>query len=275
VPKSIKYLQGIKGVLLQPQEGVLASPKKHSLIKIYNFNDLPLIAMNVARIGAQVPSMASEVGDDHHVRQSKNSTEREKVSAVIGFGPMMWILITPDAPVRGGFRAFDDTEINGIEVPETDGDMFLYFSSGKAELNQILAKNVEEKFGSNGKLIEEIALEGEDHSDIVKEKVLIHSSSNLDTMQSSFVFTQKFKANAKPSSDLPQYRFSYQTKSGSGMYTLTFSNQPNELEETSESINHPPISRGIFFLPSLDLLTSLRMGGIRMGSLAINAKWKE
>jgi len=30
----------------------------------------------------------------------------------------------------------------------------------------------------------------------------------------------------------------------------------------------------LFIIPSLDLLTSLRMGGIRMGSLAINAKWK-
>jgi len=261
---------------LQAQEGVLAPPKKHSLIQIYNFNDLPLIAMNVARIGAQIPSMASELGGDS-AEQSKSIIKRETVTALIGFGPMMWILITPDAPVRGGFRALCETEINGTEVPETDGDMFLYFSSENAGLNQILAERIAEQFGGEGNLIEEIILQGGEHSNIEKEKekVLINGTNNLDTVQSSFALTQKFKVNVKPSYDLPQHRFSYKETSGTISYILTFSNKPAELEKNSENISCPPVSRGLFFLPSLDLLTSLRMGGIRMGSLAINAKWKE
>ena len=178
---------------MQAQEGVLAPPKKHSLIQIYNFNDLPLIAMNVARIGAQIPSMASEMGGDS-AEQSKSIIKRETVTALIGFGPMMWILITPDAPVRGGFRAFDETEINGAEVPETEGDMFLYFSSDNVELNRILAGKVQEQFGNKGNLLEEIISEGGEHSDIEneKEKVLINNANNLDTVQSSFIVTQKF-----------------------------------------------------------------------------------
>ena len=261
---------------MQAQEGVLAPPKKYSLIQIYNFDSLPLIAMNIARIGAQIPSMVSEVGGDC-AWQSKNIMKMKEVTAVIGFGPMMWILSTPDAPVRGGFRAFDATEIDGTEVPETDGDMFLYFSSDKVELNQILAGRVEEQFGGKGKLIDEIISEGGEHSDIEKEKekVLINNTNNLDTAQSSFVLTQKFKAHVEPPYNLPQHRFSCKAKPESGRYTLTFSNQPRELEKNGRSNSHPPVSRGLFFLPSLDLLTSLRMGGIRMGSLAINAKWKE
>ena len=54
---------------------------------------------------------------------------------------------------------------------------------------------------------------------------------------------------------------------------LTFAN-PSVLEEHSESLTKAAETRGLFIIPSLDLLTSLRMGGIRMGSLAINAKWK-
>lgn len=262
---------------MQAQEGLLNPPKKYSLIQIYNFYDLPLIAMNVVRIGAQIPSMASSVGEDYHKEQSKNIVKKDKVTALIGFGPMVWILITPDAPVYGGFRAFEETEINDIEIPETDGDMFLYFSSDNMDLNRFLAEKVQEKFGNKGALIENITLEKEENADIKKEKekVLISSASNLDTEQSSFVFAQKFKAGAKISHDLPRHVFSYTENSEPGMYSMMFSNQTAEIERYSENVSQPPISRGLFFLPSLDLLTSLRMGGIRMGSLAINAKWKE
>ena len=55
------------------QEGVLSPPKKHALVQVYNFNDLPLIAMNLIRIGAQVPGMASEVGMHSMVKKSIDS----------------------------------------------------------------------------------------------------------------------------------------------------------------------------------------------------------
>ena len=262
---------------MQAQEGVLKPPKQHALVQSYSFDNLPLIAMNVARIGAQTPSMAREVGAEAPIGKLKNNISGSLINAVVGFGPMMWILITPDVPVRGGFRAIDGTEINGTEVPETEGDILLYFSSDNAELNRMLATKVQEQFGSSGKLIEEMALEGGNHSDVEneKQKVLIDNSENLDTAQSSFVLTQKFKMDVELSCGLPQHSFSYKIDSGTGRYIMVFSNKPKELEEKSETVSHPAVSRGVFFLPSLDLLTSLRMGGIRMGSLAINAKWKE
>lgn len=259
------------------QEGVLSPPKKHALVQVYNFNDLPLIAMNLIRIGAQVPGMASEVGMHPMVKKSIDSNQGGAINAVVGFGPMLWILVTPDAPTRGGFHSFDEIEINGIEVPETEGDMFLYFSSDYAELNRILASEIKEHFGRDAHLIEERAFEGGDHSDILseKEKVLIEKSINLDTMDSSFALAHNFKTNDEYLCDLPHHSFSGSLDSGLGRYAITFSNQPKLLEEHSESVSQPPISRGVFFIPSLGLLTSLRMGGIRMGSLAINAKWKE
>ena len=132
---------------MRVQEGVLIPPKKHSLVQIYNFDDLPLIAMNVARIAAQIPSMASELVESHRVRKQNKNSVGNAISLVIGFGPMVWILITPDAPVRGGFHAFNEIEINEVEVPETNGDILLYFSSDKVELNRILAERVKEQFG--------------------------------------------------------------------------------------------------------------------------------
>ena len=259
------------------QEGVLFPPKKNALIQVYNFNDLPLIAMNLIRIGAQIPGMASEVGTHPMVKKSIDSNQGGVINAVVGFGPMLWILVTPDAPTRGGFHSFDEIEINGIEVPETEGDMFLYFSSDYAELNSILASEIKEHFGADSHLIEERSFEGGDHSDIMseKDKVLIDKSINLDTMDSSFALVQNFKTTDEYPCDLPCHNFTGSVDSGLGRYAITFSNQPKLLEEHSESVSQPPISRGLFFIPSLDLLTSLRMGGIRMGSLAINAKWKE
>jgi hypothetical protein len=243
---------------VQAQSGVLSAPKKHSLVQVYNFDELPLVTMNIARIGAQTPGMASEIAGN------------EKHFAVVGFGPMTWTWLTPDKPVPSGFRGFDETEIEGEDVPETEGDILLYFSSDHADLNRIIADQLRELFGNDGELAEEVVLEDFERTND-KENILIDRSTNLDTEKSSFVFTQKFQGGAEVPSKYYQNSYSYDTD----RYTMTFSNNPGQLEEHGDSVPRPPVSRRIFFIPSLDLLTSLRMGGIRMGSLAINSKWKQ
>ena len=243
---------------MQAQAGVLSTPKKHSLVQVYNFDELPLVTMNVARIGAQTPGMASEIAGN------------EKHFAVVGFGPMTWTWLTPDKPVPGGFRAFDETEIEGEDAPETEGDILLYFSSDHADLNRIIADQVRELFGKDGELAEELVLENFERTND-KENILIDRSTNLETEKSSFVFTQKFQGGAEVPSKYYQNSYPYDND----RYTMTFSNNPGQLEEHGDSVPRPPVSRRIFFIPSLDLLTSLRMGGIRMGSLAINSKWKQ
>jgi len=250
---------------VQAQEGVLKAPYQYSLIQKYVFEDLPLIAMNVARIGAQTPGMAYEIADG------------EPHFVTVGFGPMNWLIITSDIPAPGGFRAFDEIDVGDEEVPESEGDMLLYFSSGYPKLNHELAKQVGELFGKDGELIEEVEVEGGEHSNIseVKEQVLIKHPNYLDQAQSSFLSTHRFLTNDKTSTELPQHRYNNKTDNESGDYVLTFNNNPSKLEEHSESLTQPAKTRGLFFIPSLDLLTSLRMGGIRMGSLAINAKWKQ
>jgi len=250
---------------VQAQEGVLKSPYQYSLIQKYIFDDLPLIAMNVARIGAQTPGMAYEIADG------------EPHFVTIGFGPMNWLLITPDVPAPGGFRAFDEIDVEDEEVPESEGDMLLYFSSGYPKLNRELANQVRELFGKDGELIEEVEVEGGKHSDVsqVKKQVLIEDPNYLDQAQSSFLSTHRFLAKDASGTELPQHRYSYNTDDESGDYILTFDKNPSNLEEHSESLTQPAKTRGLFFIPSLDLLTSLRMGGIRMGSLAINARWKQ
>ena len=249
---------------MQTQEGVLKVPYQYSLIQKYIFDDLPLIALNVARIGAQTPGMAYEIADG------------EPHFVTIGFGPMNWLLITPDIPAPGGFRAFDEIDIGDEEVEESEGDMLLYFSSGCSKLNRELAKQVGELFGKDGELIEEVEVEGGEHSDIseMKEQVLIEDPNYLDQAQSCFLSTHRFLTNDRITADLAQHCYNYKTESESGDYILTFDKNPSKLEEYSEALKQPPATRGLFFIPSLDLLTSLRMGGIRLGSLAINARWK-
>ena len=235
---------------MQAQAGVLNPPKRHTLIQVYNFDDLPLVTMNVARIGAQTPGMASEIAG------------KEKHYAVIGFGPMTWIWLTPDKPVPGGFRAFDETEIEEQDVAETEGDILLYFSSDHAELNQKIASQVRDLFGKDGELVEEFSAEGfaqTNASEKTAKNILIDSSTNLDTEQGSFVFTQRFQGEKEILST--QYQTSFSC--AGDRYTMTFSNDPAQLEEHGDSVSRPPVSRGLFFIPSLNLLTSLRMGGIR------------
>ncbi|HCG73230.1 MAG TPA: hypothetical protein DE038_08015, partial [Nitrospina sp.] len=59
----------------------------------------------------------------------------------------------------------------------------------------------------------------------------------------------------KTPTELPQHRYSYKTDSDTGGYVLTFDNNPSKLEEHSESLTQPAKTRGLFFIPSLDLLT--------------------
>ena len=117
---------------------------------------------------------------------------------------------------------------------------------------------------------------GGEHSNLaaVKSQVLIEDPNFLDQAQSSFLSTHRFPFMDETPTDLPQHRYNYQTDNESGDYILTFDKNPSTLEEHSESLSQAAKSRGLFFIPSLELLTSLRMGGIRMGSLAINARWK-
>ena len=242
---------------MQAQPGGLSAPKKHSLVQVYNFDDLPLITMNVARIGAQTPGMASEIAGN------------EKHFAVVGFGPMTWTLLTPDKPVPSGFRAYDETEIEGEDVPETEGDIMLYFSSDHEDLNREIASQVGDLFGKDGELVEEVYLKDFDRVNAT-ENILVDRLTNLDTEKSSFVFTQQFQGEE----DIPSSHYQNSFLYNANRYTMTYSNDPAQLEIYGESVSRPPVSRRVFFIPSLDLLTSLRMGGIRMGSLAINAKWK-
>ena len=104
--------------------------------------------------------------------------------------------------------------------------------------------------------------------------MLIEDLNYLDQAQSGFMSTHRFLTHSEPKTTLPQHRYHYKTANESGDYILTFNKNPSALEEHSESLKTVAETRGLFFIPSLDLLTSLRMGGIRMGSLAINAKWK-
>lgn len=246
-----------RGHTVQPQAGVVKPPGKYSLIRIYTFEDLPLLTMNVARIGAQTPALAGAMGGG-------------KLMATVGFGPMAWTLITPDAPAPG-FRSFDDAEVDGETIPETEGDFLLYVSSDQDEMNRALAEQVEAEFGREAELIEEVIVEGGEFADLEGSRVenLIPHSSNPDAAQSGFVLTERYGL-AVP--DAERSRHLFVCADGQARFSMTFSNRPGLLDR---EVSPVPVSRGLFFLPSLELLTSLRMGGIRMGSLAINAKWKE
>ena len=172
--------------------------------------------------------------------------------------------------------SFDEIDVWDEEMPESEGDMLLYFSSGEPKLNRELACQINKLFGKDGELIEEVEVEGGEHSDIaeVKEEVLIEDPNYLDQAQSTFMSTHRFSTHGESKTTLPQHRYNYKKNNESGDYILTFDKNPSKLEEHSQSLTKPATTRGLFFIPSLDLLTSLRMGGIRMGSLAINAKWK-
>lgn len=263
----LKFLEII--FMSQSQTGIKDSPGKHRLILILTIEDMPLTAMSIAKIGAMTPQLCSQVSSER---------PEAKLRAMVGFGPQLWSLILLDS-YSSGFKALKSTD----ESPYTGGDFLLYFSSSSAAFNRELAQNVIEYAQSmteDSEKIEGVACETAAPLDIDDENIFL-GNQNPELEQSSFAYVRRWRGGEVQQASQPEspHTLNHIWRNADleepEICTVQFSAKPSVFKDCSKTQSWGKAFAGsVFILPSLDLLTGLRMGGLRMGLLSPTAIWK-
>ncbi len=252
----------------QAQAGIIDSHGQHRLIIILTIEDMPLTAMSIAKIGAMTPQLCSQVNSERPEAQLR---------AMVGFGPQLWSLILLDGQ-NAPFRALRSTD----ESPYTGGDFLLYFSSNSADFNRTLAQNVIEYTQSMTETCTQIegVICGEQEASQVDEKEIFVGNRNPELERSSFAYIRRWRNTGEESSlafDTPKTLDHLCTSTEeSEQFSIQFNANPFIFQDCARDLKWgQPLTGSSFMLPSLDLLTGLRMGGLRMGSLSPTAIWKD
>jgi hypothetical protein len=292
------------------QTGITPHSPKNILILSFSVEDLPLKAMSIGHIAANVPGLVNEI---------KDSAPASDLLYSIGFGSLLWNFIW-QGNMPPGFRPLEfdvETEEDDEDELASGSDLtFCFFSSDSdllhhlAEESQVHLKNIATV---NEMVLASLVEDQINHNLVDNEKTtasVLVDKKFPEFAQSSFLFTLGMTPASPENSQIPQadheilsgklannfnaltanetgliqHLYSYQKENQYGHYLLAWSNSVDPFQkilsavESPDSIQTPlgdlQINPTLHFLPSLEILAALRMGTLRMGSLSPTAKWK-
>lgn len=276
--------------MARPQSGVAHPSQKYGLSVRYQIKDVPTHAMTIAHLGAMIPGLAAEIG-------GVNSSPR--VDYLVGFGSVLGSFIWQGNQPRG-FDRLNSLEKEKVFQPHTDGDFLIFVSSHSLEINHKLEECVQSYLSKL--VIKKDLIEGK-MGDILytaesRDRMLI-DASDPEFNQSCFVWLRGIEnmegvgnvptgidAHEKEGTSLNSigvisHRMYYELEGKNCFLEFSFAPIPElfknvfQDQELSLKQNFQYLSKGFFFLPSVEVLVSSRMGTLRMGSLSPTAKWKE
>jgi hypothetical protein len=295
-----------------PQTGISLYPPKNALILSFSVEDLPLKAMSIGHIAANVPGLVNEI---------RASASAENLLYSIGFGSLLWNFIWQGnmPPGYSPLELDDESEDEDDDEDEalSGSDLtFCFFSSNPdllhqlAEESQAHLKNIARM---NEMVLATLVRDPKNLDPVDNEKTIVPvliDDKFAEFAQSSFLFTLGLspapQTNAKLSkteqevlnqnlvkdfnsltgqeSGLIHHLYSCQTENEDRRYLLAFSNRVDPFRKILSAIQSPDslqtplldteIRPTLHFLPSLEILAALRMGTLRMGALSPTAKWK-
>lgn len=291
------------------QTGISPRPPKNALILSFKVCDLPLKAMSIGHIAADIPGLANEM---------RASAPGSDLLYSIGFGSLLWNFIW-QGNMPPGFRPLDIDEENDEDEDEisSGSDLsFCFFSSNPdllhelAEESQAHLKNIAEV---NEMVLANHVKDPKNDPPVEEEKTtasVLIDKKYPEFAQSSFLFTlgmtdnpettpkpspagqealsqnlaKDFHSLAENESGLIHHLYCWQKKNERGHYLLAMSNRIDPFQKILDTVPSPSadslqpgnveISPALYFLPSLEILAALRMGTLRMGPLSPTAKWK-
>jgi hypothetical protein len=293
------------------QTGITYDPPKQVLILSFRVEDLPLKAMSIGHIAANVPGLVNEIRD---------SASASDLIYSIGFGSLLWNFIW-QGNMPPGFRPLefdeeiDDDEDDDEDEPASGSDLtFCFFSSNSdllhhlEEESQVHLKNIATV---NKWVLANRVEDTKDHSTFENENAIdsvLVENKFPEFAQSSFLFTLEvtpassensqisktnpdnlsrklatyFNSLTEAEPDLIQHLYSCQKENEH--YLLALSNNVDPFQKILSAVQSPDslqnplrdfkFSPSLHFLPSLEILAALRMGTLRIGSLSPTAKWK-
>jgi len=294
------------------QTGISPLPPNNALILSFKVEDLPLKAMSIGHIAANIPGLVYEM---------RGSNSASDLIYSIGFGSLLWNFIW-QGNMPPGFRPLEvdrENEDDGEDEDErTSGSdlIFCFFSSNLkplhdlAEQSQAHLKNIAEV---NEMTLASLVQRPKSDRPVTDENItasVLIENQFPEFAQSSFLFTlgltslpettiklssagletqsQNLEKNlyslAGKESSLLHHLYSFQTENERGHYLLAMSNQIDPFQNILSAVLPPSagsllsanvdVTPAIYFLPSLEILAALRMGTLRMGPLSPTAKWK-
>ncbi len=295
-----------------PQTGISFHPPKNALILSFSVEDLPLKAMSIGHIAANVPGLVSEM---------RASTADSDLLYAIGFGSLLWNFIWQGNMPPGYYPLELDEESEDEDDDEDEAlsgsDLtFCFFSSNPdllhqlAEESQTHLKNIAQV---NEMVLATRVQNQKNHNPVEDEKAtasVLIDDKFPEFAQSSFLFTLGLPSAPKTSAKQPKteqevlsqnlvkdfnsltgeesglihHLYSCQTGNENRHYLLAFSNSVGPFQKILSAVQspgllqtpllHTEIRPTLHFLPSLEILAALRMGTLRMGALSPTAKWK-
>jgi hypothetical protein len=285
------------------QTGITPLPPENALLLSFKVEDLPLKAMSIGHIAANVPGLVNEI---------KASAGNSDLLYSIGFGSMLWNFIW-QGNMAPGFRPleFDEEKAELIDDDDEEEEMssgsdltFCFFSSD-TDLLHYLAEESQTHLKSlalvNIMVLANRVQSPEGNSPVDIEKVtasVLIDKKFPEFSESSFLFTlglaPSSKANSKLSkadqeifnqnlangfnslvgeeSGLIHHLYSSQTENQHGHYMLALSNRVDPFQNILSSIQSPAAGSKILhdleITPTLHFLPSLEiLAALRMGAL--------
>jgi len=296
------------------QTGITSLPPENVLILSFRVEDLPLKAMSIGHIAANVPGLVNEI---------QASASNSDLLYSIGFGSLLWNFIW-QGNMPPEFRPLEFDEENDELSDDDDEDemsscsdlTFCFFSSD-SDLLHHLAEESQTHLKSMA-LVSKMVLANRIHNPEGNSPVDVEkatASALIDKKfpefaESSFLFTlglapastinsklpktdqenlsqnlaREFNSLTTNETNLIHHLYSCQTENQHGHYLLALSNRVDPFQKILSSLQSPSsgskilrdleITPTLHFLPSLEILAALRMGTLRMGALSPTAKWK-
>jgi len=265
---------------------------------VYEVVDMPMNAMSVGQFSVMVHGVIADVLKHH---------PGDRLHCVVGFGQMFWLLAWHGKRPRR-MRSFEDFEHNGHALPATEGDLWFYFHSNNPQcirdlihymdghLKSLVTPLIEiDSFSVSGARTEPTPSPS---SVPVSDSIFIEPAET-DFAKGSFALAQQFEgptgeasgwasvlkqAAADLGADGEVLVHSF-TPKGGGTLLIVFHSDPDRLDAVWEKVLErpdiadrmqacPPVTGTRFFIPSIDVLTGLRMGGIRMNRFSPTQQFK-
>lgn len=283
--------------MARPQSGIAPPPLPYNRIQVLEIHDLPMTSMTVGQFSVMIPGLAHQLA---------RTMPGEEIKVTVAFGPMFWTFAW-HGKSPSTFRAFEELEDGDRIITEGEADLWIHYSSTRPELITKLVRKVKENLKSLVGTVEdfEVFHDSEQEPGVPDPFPSIWIPETEEDFSRGTLLTHLY-IDHNPACRVHLYRLLNDKLQKRGLedrvhkkYFLPFGGEVQGtlvhlfhldsvlMDQFLESILEKDSGlewgeAGIrsmrafrFFAPSLDVLTGLRQGGIRMNRFSQTQQWKD
>jgi porphyrinogen peroxidase len=294
------------------QTGISPFLPKSTLIVSFRVRDIPMTAMSVGHVAANVPGLANEF--------RKSTPSGSDLVYTIGFGWQLWNFIWQGA-MPPGFSHLEVPEETEDEIEEDDEDsgpsLIFSFSASQPDILQELAEQSQTHLKNIADVHDMILGTPVESPASHLRKEEIHAGAFISNKypeyaESSYLLNLRLDPLPEDGSELPtvekeirnkllardflsltenepgliHHLYAWEKEKESGHHLMAYCDHVKPFQNILDRLAEPSADSlkapwddikshpSLYFLPSLEILAGLRMGTLRMGPLSPTARWK-